>query len=362
MAEGSGLSDVEGMRILVVDDEESNLLVIRRLLEREGFTAVEGVTDPAEGVSRFRAAPPDLLLLDLRMPRMDGFQVMKVIREDLPPEVYLPILILTGDLDPEAKERALRAGARDFITKPFDRTEVILRIRNLLETRQLHLRVLEHADTLEQRVAERTRELARAQVEILNRLALAAEYRDDITGRHAERVGVLASLLGEKMGQEEGWCRLLRRAATLHDLGKIGIPDAILMKPGPLTPPEYELMKAHTQIGARILSGSSFPMLQLAREIAEAHHERWDGRGYQGLAGETIPLSGRIVAVADVFDSLTHHRPYKQPVSQEEARAEVERGSGTHFDPEVVQAFRHLVEEGALDNLDELARESMAED
>ncbi len=352
---------LEGMRILMIDDEEANLRALTRLLDRAGYREVQSTSDPREGADLFRAVQPDLLLLDLRMPYLDGFEVMEALGALIPPQEYFPILVLTGDMTPEVRERALRSGARDFLNKPFDLTEVLLRIRNLLETRLMHLRLAGHAATLEERVQERTRELALAQVEILQRLALAAEYRDDITGHHAERVGVVSALLARELGLPEEEVQVLRRAATLHDVGKIGIPDAILLKPGPLTALEYEIMKSHTEIGGRILSGSGFLLLQMAQEVALSHHERWDGDGYAGLAGEAIPLPGRIVVVADVFDSLCNVRPYKSASTPEASLAEVIAGKGTHFDPAVVEAFLALAERGVLEQVDEIVQRGMME-
>ncbi len=350
-------------RILIVDDEPSNVSVLVRLLERHGYREVRGITDPREFDAVFGEFEPDLLLLDLHMPHRDGFSLMEGVRAVVPESEYLPVLVLTGDLAPEVRERALSVGARDFITKPFDLTEVLLRIKNLMEARVLHLELRDYNRTLEERVRERTRELAEAQLEILDRLARAAEYRDDLTGRHAQRVGLLAAELMREVGCDEDEAQLVRWAATLHDVGKIGIPDAILMKPGPLTPAEYELMKSHTAIGDQILSGSRFRLLQMAGEIASSHHERWDGGGYRGLAGEEIPLVGRVVAVADAYDSLTHQRPYKDPVGSDEAADRIVRDRGTHFDPGVVDAFQRLRARGILAGLDaRVLEEEVAED
>lgn len=346
-------SELSRCRILVVDDEPTNVRVLTRLLEHAGYQELVTTTDPREVEEIFRADPPDLVLLDLRMPHLDGFQVLERLRPLIPPRSYLPILVLTGDLSPEVRERALSAGARDFVTKPFEPSEVLLRIRNLLETRYLHRALAEHNASLEERVRIRTRELAGAQMEILRRLALAAEYRDDVTGQHAERVGVLSALIAEALGQSPQQVQLIRQAAPLHDVGKIGIPDAILMKPGPLTPAEFEVMKSHTIIGGRILSGSHFPLLQVARQIALSHHEFWAGGGYTpGLSGEGIPLVGRIVSVADTYDCLTHARPYKQASSVDETVAEIRRERGRQFDPRVVDAFLEVVRAGELERLD----------
>ncbi|TVP47969.1 MAG: response regulator [Gemmatimonadales bacterium] len=344
-------------RILVVDDEPSNVSALLRLLGRSGYGFVHGITDPRQALREMEDFAPDLLLLDLRMPHMDGFQVLDAIRTLTPETEYFPVLVLTGDLSPEVREQALSAGARDFITKPFDLTEVLLRIKNLLETRALHLALRDTNRHLEDRVRERTRELASAQLEILARLARAAEYRDDLTGRHAQRVGLLSSLLMAELGRPEDEVQLVRWAATLHDVGKIGIPDAILLKPGPLTPEEYTLMKSHVQIGEKILSGSRFSLMRMAGEIARTHHERWDGNGYQALAGEDIPLPGRVVALADAYDSLTHSRPYKEAIASPDAVGLIAKDRGRHFDPAVVDAFLSLRDQGVLETLDARVRQ-----
>ena len=336
-------------RILVVDDEEDNVRVLAQMLRWAGYTEVTCTSDPFEAVRLFEEISPDLVLLDLHMPKLDGFGVMERLR--IEPGAWIPILILTGDMDPDVRERALSAGGRDFVTKPFDVGEALQRIKNLLETRHLHLRLRRYADELEEKVRERTAQLAETQVEILSRLAVAAEFRDDATGEHAERVGALAALIAEEMGLGAEDVELIRRAAPLHDVGKIGVPDAILMKPGPLTPAEFEVMKSHVEIGGRILGKGSFPLLRMAREIAATHHERWDGRGYAGKRGEDIPLGGRIVAVADTFDTVTHRRPYKEAASMEEGVSRVRADSGRHFDPLVVEAFLRVVASGRVDEI-----------
>jgi putative two-component system response regulator len=337
-----------GYRILVVDDEAPNIDVLSRLLMRAGYRHVHATTDSREGLRYLAESPPDLILLDLHMPQLDGFQFMAKVREDLADDSYLPILVLTGDHDQDTRSRALSAGATDFLTKPFDTIEVLLRIRNLLETRNLHLRLQRQNEDLEVKVRARTHALEEAQLEILERLALAAEYRDDVTGQHAQRVGALSELLGLELGMDPKDANLLRHAAPLHDVGKIGIPDAILLKAGRLTSAETAVMRTHVAIGARILGGSHFDLLRLAREVALFHHERWDGGGYAGLKSEEIPLPGRIVAVADVFDSLSHERPYKGAMSISDVIRTIEDGVGTQFDPDVVAAFRRLLDGGVL--------------
>jgi putative two-component system response regulator len=239
----------------------------------------------------------------------------------------------------------LSRGAKDFVNKPFQQDEILLRIKTLLETRLLYLQIQSQNQLLEAKVRERTRALEEAQIEIIERLAVAAEFRDDNTGQHTQRVGQMSALLARQLGMPDGQIALMRRAAPLHDVGKIGVPDAILLKLGKLTEQEFAIVKTHTVIGARILSGGKFPLLRLAEEIAFSHHERWDGSGYASLAGTDIPLAGRIVAVADVFDALTQQRPYKPAWTIGDAIAEIERQRGLQFDPGVVDAFLRVVEE-----------------
>jgi putative two-component system response regulator len=251
--------------------------------------------------------------------------------------------MLTADATEESKQRALSSGARDFLTKPFSQPELLLRVRNLLEVQSLHDRLREQNANLEQKIVERTRDLEHARLEILFRLALAAEYRDDHTQEHARRIGRTCALLARCLGLDQAEVDLIGQAAPLHDIGKIGIPDDVLLKPGKLTDSEFAAIKTHTTIGAEILAGSESPLLNLAEEIALTHHERWDGTGYpQQLAGEAIPPAGRIAAIADVFDALTHDRPYKQAWPTELAINEVIGQRGKQFDPQVVDAFASL--------------------
>ena len=331
-------------RILIVDDQPSNVALLEGILEEEDFTSLRSVIDPREVLPSYIEYLPDLILLDLQMPYMDGFEVMKQVRACLGPNEFLPILVLTADITPDAKRRALAEGALDFLTKPFDAMEVVLRIRNLLQTRSLHLQLQAQNQALDQKVHERTAELEETQVEILERLALAAEYRDDDTGEHTKRVGETAARIAQALGWGTKQVELIRRASPLHDVGKIAIADSILLKPGKLMPEEFERMKSHTKLGAQILSGGRFALLQLAEQIALTHHERWDGTGYMGLCGEAIPLAGRIVSVADVFDALTSPRPYKKAWSQQEALEEIKRQSGRQFDPRVVEALLRTVQ------------------
>jgi putative two-component system response regulator len=330
-------------RILIVDDETANVVALSRILTHAGFVNLAGITDSRCVLQLLEEFRPDLILLDLHMPMLDGFAVLEQLQTAIPAGTYLPILTLTGDDSPHARQRALSMGAKDFLTKPFDLTEVLLRIRNLIETRNLHLALQGQNQELERRVAERTALLERTQLEVLERLASAAEFRDDATGRHTQRVALLAGALAVALGVEEAASGLIRCAAPLHDVGKIGVPDSILLKPGTLTSEEFTVMRTHTTIGARILGGGLSAMIQMAQRIAQSHHERWNGEGYpEGLSRESIPLEARIVAIADFFDALTHDRPYRTARPVEEVRAEIRSLSGKHFDPRVADAFLSL--------------------
>ncbi len=331
--------DARTHRILIVDDQAANVLLLEEILRGAGYSNVKSTQDPRQALGLYCEFQPDLVILDLHMPHLSGLALMEQFGGCTAPDNYVPILVLTADVLPEARQKALSAGAKDFLTKPFDVTEVVLRIRNMLETRTLYLQLQAHNHLLEDKVRERTGELEAAQVEMLQHLALASESRDDNTGRHTQRVGQLAAVLGRDAGLPEEQVLLLAKAATLHDIGKIGIPDRILLKPGRLTPGEFEQMKSHTELGSRILSGSRFSVIQLAEEIAHYHHEKWDGTGYYSIQGEAIPFAARIVAVVDVFDVLIHARPYKPAWAVERALGEIERQSGRHFDPRLVKLF-----------------------
>ena len=338
-------ADLLDARILVVDDERPNVLLLERMLERAGYRNVRSTTDPESVIGLVVEFRPDLLLLDLKMPRLDGFAILGILTSPASPDPHLPVLVLTADATRDAKRRALAAGARDFLTKPLDIDEVLLRMTNMLDIGTLTRELSAKNAALEDRVSERTKELADSYLEMFERLALAAEYRDDDTGQHTRRVGRMAALLGRELGLADDDVSLLERAAGLHDVGKIGIPDEILLAPRKLTAEEFDVVKTHTVIGAKILSGSRSPLILMAEEIAWSHHERWDGRGYAGASGEEIPLMGRITTVADVFDALTHARPYKEAWPLDRAIAEIQGQRGEQFDPRVVDAFASIEED-----------------
>jgi len=328
--------ELKDARLLIVDDEDINIRVLQRILQRGGAQNMTCINDSRLVIETFVQLQPDIVLLDLNMPHINGFEIMQQLKPLIPEESFVPILVLTADITPDTKQRALSEGATDFVTKPFDAVEVTLRIKNLLRTHFLNRH-------LEDRVRERTREIKETQLEILQRLSQAAEYRDDDTGKHTQRVGRMAAALALALNLSEECINLIGRAAPLHDVGKIGISDGILLKPGKLTNEEFDKMKEHTAIGAAMLQESRSELLQTAERIALTHHEKWNGAGYpQGLKEEDIPIEGRILAVADVFDALTHERPYKAAWPLEDAIEEIRRSSGTHFDPEVVEAFLTL--------------------
>ena len=326
-------------RVLVIDDDEPMVAFLDSLLREVGLDLTT-TCDPREAVACYQAFQPDLVILDLHMPHLDGFEVMQQLYAHIPDTQYLPILVITADDQPETKWRALSAGARDFINKPFDNVELLLRIRNLLEARLLHGQLHTKNQILQARIRERAHQLADAQGDAIERVAQVVEFHDDASGEHTRRVGEIAGRIAGALDLGYEDVDLIRRAAPLHDVGKIGIPDLILLRPERLRPEEFELVKMHTSIGARIFAGGKSPFLSMAEQIALCHHERWDGSGYpRGLQGEEIPLPARIVAVADVFDSLSSDRPYREAWPEEKALEEIDRAAGTQFDPTVAAAF-----------------------
>lgn len=336
--------------LLVVDDEQANLDLMGRVLRRAGYRRVKLVRDPLVALACLDEFGPDLLLLDLHMPGVDGFEVLRRLQDSVPAEDFLPRLVITADSTPVTRRRALGLGAHDFLTKPIDVTETSLRVANLLQTRMLHVRLQESNDRLEEQVEARTRQLGDAYRDITHRLALVGEYRDDATAEHTSRVGQLAARLGRAAGFSADQVALLADAAPLHDIGKVAVPDSVLLKPGPLSAVEFDIIKTHAAVGAHILRGGPSPLLRLAEQIAYTHHERWDGGGYpSGLCGQAIPLAGRLVAIVDVYDALTSDRPYKKAWSVDRAVHQMRADSGRHFDPELLGLFLDQVDAPADD-------------
>ncbi|HUF64572.1 MAG TPA: HD domain-containing phosphohydrolase [Gemmatimonadaceae bacterium] len=330
-------------RVLVADDEPSNARLLSRILERAGFRHVRATSDARTVLPLYRDMQPDVVLLDLHMPHVDGFGLLVAFRHEVPEGELLPVLVITGDPSADARAQAHRLGARDYIVKPFDAADIVMRVERLLELRAVYRQLRTRNEALEREVRDYEDDLEQAQLEMMRRLADTAEHHDGGAEGHTLRVGDLAAGIGAELGLHAADCERLRQAAPLHDVGKVGLRDAILMKPGRLDPAEFEIAERHTLIGATILAGSRFPLMRLAEEIALTHHERWDGKGYpRGLAGEAIPLSGRIVAAADVFDALTHIRPYKPAWSVSAALEELRLQRGRQFDPDVVDALLRM--------------------
>jgi len=309
------------------------------MLRSQGYDDLVLIQDPREVLGHYERKRPDLILLDINMPHLDGYEVMAQLKA-LDDPLLPPIVILTAQHTRDYLLRALAEGARDFVSKPFDRTELLMRVRNLLDAHLAHRLLHDQNAVLEDLVHERTEALYQTRLQVVRRLGRAAEYRDNETGLHIVRMSQVSALLAESLGWSETQCELMLHASPMHDIGKIGIPDTILLKPGRFEPEEWDIMKRHTLIGGELLDGDDSELLQMARAIALTHHERWDGSGYPyALAGEDIPQSGRIVAVADVFDALISVRPYKKAWSVEEAVSFIGDGAGSQFDPEVVTHF-----------------------
>ncbi len=334
-------------KILIVDDEPSIVTLLQDILNTAGFTAVRSAMDVLDIVDIYQTWHPDLIILDIHMHPADGFQIMDILKP-LEPD-YLPILVLTGDTSRGVRQRALETGARDFLNKPFSTVEALARIRNMIEVRLLQRELRMHNALLEDKVRERTRELQETRLEIIRRLGRAVEYRDNATGLHVIRMSYFAESLAQAYGLSATECELLLHASPMHDIGKIGVPDRILLKPGQLDPEEWAVMQTHAAIGAEMLAGNGSDLMQMAYTCALTHHERWDGSGYpNGLREESIPLVGRITAICDVFDALTSPRPYKRAWSVEEAVAEIETRSGTYFDPALVVRFLDILPDISL--------------
>lgn len=344
-------------RILVVDDEEMNRELIEALLEDFGHE-VELAEDGVEALAKLKM-DFDLVLLDVMMPGMDGFEVARRIRAN-PDTKDLPIIMVTALSDREDRLRAVEAGANDFIAKPVDKMELKVRMESLLNMKAARDDLKGYMEKLEETVSDRMSDLReaymkmsdaqiktnRAYLNTIERLGIAAEYKDEDTALHIHRMSNFSAVLARGMGLPPDEVQTILQAGPMHDVGKIGIPDAILLKPGKLTGEEFDVMKTHAEIGRRILDGSDSELLNAGALIAITHHEKWDGSGYpNGVAREEIPLWGRICAVADVFDALTSKRPYKDAFPNEKAYAILKEGRGRHFDPRVVDAFFEHLEE-----------------
>ncbi len=334
---------MKSSRILIVDDHESNRKLLTTFLGQEGYCC-ETARDGETALQMMAEIKPDIVLLDIMMPGLDGFEVARRLKSQESTR-HIPIIMLTALNDRESRIKGLNAGAEEFLNKPFDQLELRVRIRNLLKIKEYQDFLQDHNELLETQVKARTQELWETRLDIVRSLGRAAEYRDNETGMHIIRMSKFSQSLALAIGQSRDWGEMILNASPMHDIGKVGIPDKILLKPGKLTPEEWEIMKTHTSIGAEILQAQRPSNLStMAASIAIAHHEKWDGSGYpNGLVGEDIPLEARIVALADVFDALTSERPYKKAWSVEDAVAEIRKLSGSHFQPMLVEAFMDVL-------------------
>jgi putative two-component system response regulator len=332
------MTELTGMRLLIVGDDITARETLTHSLAQAGYTNIASSGDLSRAHQFCVAEQPDLVLFDLDMPGL-SLQALSKIRHLTEPPENLPVLVLTADSTPDARRRALSLGVRDFVAKPIDSADLLFRVRNALNTRLLQHKLSRSGAVLSNAVRDRAGEIDTAR-ESLSVLAAIADYHDDDTYQHAQRVGLGAALIAEALELPDPFIAMIRDAAPLHDIGKVGMSRRILLKPGKLTPAEWEHMMRHVEIGAQILASARSPVLRLAAEIARTHHERWDGNGYvAGLSGEDIPLTGRITALADVWDTLTHERPYKPAWDEDRALAEIYSQAGSHFDPRVVRAF-----------------------
>jgi putative two-component system response regulator len=358
---------VSNPRIVIVDDEPINVKVVQKYLKLAGYQQFATTTDATQALDLIRAEQPDVVLLDVMMPGISGLEILAELRRG---EQFfdLPVIILTAATDRETKLSALRGGATEFLAKPVDPVELEVRLRNVLVTKAHRDRIKDHAWELEREVAIRTAELAQAHREVILCLARVGEYRDNDTGNHVLRVGRFAAVIARRLGMDAEFVARIQQAAALHDIGKVGIPDAILLKPGRLDEVEFQQMQLHCDYGRNVCASASeapedkfqshatagrmitapgtSPILRMATVIAYTHHEKWDGTGYPaGLRGEQIPIEGRNTAVVDVFDALTSVRPYKRAQSLEESLAIMKNERGRHFDPMVLAAFLEAIDE-----------------
>ena len=359
----TGQQTLQQASVMIVDDEPINVEVVQVYLEEAGYRNFITESNSTRAIDLLYQERPDVLLLDLMMPEVSGFDIM-MEAQSCPELKRIPILVLTSSTDAGTKLKALELGATDFLSKPIDPSELALRLKNTLSARAYQNHLEDYSVILRREVRMRTADLERAQEKIILCLGRAAEFRDDDTGQHVIRVGRYAGIVARGLGFNEQWSAMIEQAAQLHDVGKIGIPDAILLKPGRLDPQEFQQMQEHCEIGSSIIqaesdaalvSGSAVerldldeldsevldaPVMRMASSIAYCHHEKWDGSGYpRGLKGTAIPIEARITAVADVFDALGNKRPYKVALEKSKCYEIIEEGRGKHFDPQVVDAF-----------------------
>lgn len=338
------LVDLKSMNILIVDDEAANVRLLETLLDLSEYKNLISTQEPRDTLELCKTKAIDLVLLDINMPHMDGYEVMEQLKT-LGAEQPV-VLVLSAQTERDYRHQALDSLALDYVAKPFDTHELLSRIRNLLEVRRAQTYMRHQNQLLESEVHKRTQELVASRLEVVRRLGRAAEYRDNETGLHIIRMSKIAALIAKASGMNAAQCELILNASPMHDIGKIGIPDHILQKPGKLMADEWRIMQGHSQIGADILQGDESTLLIAAREICLSHHEKWDGTGYPNqLEGEAIPLMARITALADVFDALTSVRPYKKAWKLADALDLINSEKGKHFDPQLIEHFMAVVPE-----------------
>ena len=347
---------------MIVDDEPLVIRVVQRFLTADGFSQFVTIEDSRHAIEAIRSESPDVVLLDIMMPNVTGLDLLAKRQQDQ--EIMtIPFIILSANSENQIKREALALGATDFLAKPVDPSDLTVRVRNSLTVKRQHDHLANYATELEQQVRARTAQIERSREQIIHCLARAAEYRDNETGEHVIRVGKYCAVIADELGFTEDYCRQVELAAQLHDVGKIGIPDSVLLNPGKLSRVEFEVMQTHcglgceimeplaeeeaqrivtghSAVGGFIMDGVDSPMLELAAVIARTHHEKWDGTGYpNGLKEEQIPIEGRICCCADVFDALTSERPYKPKFSLQKCLEIMISERGSRFDPVVFDAF-----------------------